>query len=165
MRFCYCLCALGRVNCAFCLGLYDQYFYPSIAQCIGHTPLVRVQRLLPEGNNTFAVKIEGITCRSVKDRPALYDYGARKRGEISPGDTLIEATSGNTGIALVMAAAVLGYDFTDVPSPPRPSAAGRWKPTVRITLVDNGMEGARDLAQEMAACEVKENCPINLPNS
>ena len=129
--------------------------YPSIAQCIGHTPLVRVQRLLPEGNNTLLLKLEGNNpAGSVKDRPALsMIMRAQARGEISPGDTLIEATSGNTGIALAMAAAVLGYHMIllmpNTATPERCWAMEAYG--AKLILVDNGMEGARDLAQEMAA--------------
>ncbi|MCW8847967.1 MAG: pyridoxal-phosphate dependent enzyme, partial [Sedimenticola sp.] len=85
--------------------------YPTIEQFIGHTPLVRLQRLPGETTNTILVKLEGNNpAGSVKDRPALsmIDH-AEQRGLIKPGDTLIEATSGNTGIALAMAAAIKGY--------------------------------------------------------
>ncbi|MEN9465346.1 MAG: cysteine synthase CysM [Pseudomonadota bacterium] len=130
-------------------------FYPSIAQCIGHTPLVRVQRLLPAGNNTLLLKLEGNNpAGSVKDRPALsMIMRAQARGEIAPGDILIEATSGNTGIALAMAAAVLGYHMIllmpNTATPERCWAMEAYG--AKLILVDNGMEGARDLAQEMAA--------------
>ena len=85
--------------------------YPTIADCVGHTPLVRLQRLAGETSNTLLVKLEGNNpAGSVKDRPALSMITrAELRGDIRPGDTLIEATSGNTGIALAMAAAIKGY--------------------------------------------------------
>src|SRR5210317_2564609 len=85
--------------------------YPTIEACIGNTPLVRLQRLPGTTTNTVLAKLEGNNpAGSVKDRPALSMIArAEERGEISPGDTLIEATSGNTGIALAMAAAMKGY--------------------------------------------------------
>ncbi|MBE9560943.1 MAG: pyridoxal-phosphate dependent enzyme, partial [Proteobacteria bacterium] len=83
----------------------------TLADTIGNTPLVRLQRLLPDSSNTVLLKLEGNNpAGSVKDRPALNMITqAQRRGDIKPGDTLIEATSGNTGIALAMAAAVMGY--------------------------------------------------------
>ncbi len=85
--------------------------YPTIEDYIGNTPLVRLQRLASESSNTMLLKLEGNNpAGSVKDRPALSMIAhAEQRGEIQPGDTLIEATSGNTGIALAMAAAIKGY--------------------------------------------------------
>ena len=89
--------------------------YPTIDQFIGNTPLVRIQRmdanLLTERNNVLLAKLEGNNpAGSVKDRPALsMILQAEARGDIQPGDTLIEATSGNTGIALAMVAAMRGY--------------------------------------------------------
>src|SRR5471032_285142 len=85
--------------------------YPSIADCVGNTPLVRLQRLPGATSNTLLLKLEGNNpAGSVKDRPALAMIThAEGRGRIKPGDTLIEATSGNTGIALAMAAAMRGY--------------------------------------------------------
>ena len=84
--------------------------YPTIADIIGNTPLIRLQRL-NTNNNNILVKLEGNNpAGSVKDRPALSMINlAEQRGQIKPGDTLIEATSGNTGIALAMAAAIKGY--------------------------------------------------------
>ena len=84
--------------------------YPTIESCIGETPLVRLQRLPGDTSNIILVKLEGNNpAGSVKDRPAMNMISqAEKRGEIQPGDTLIEATSGNTGIALAMAAAIKG---------------------------------------------------------
>jgi cysteine synthase B len=85
--------------------------YPTIENCVGETPLVRLQRLPDASTNTVLAKLEGNNpAGSVKDRPALgMISGAESAGRISPGDTLIEATSGNTGIALAMAAAIKGY--------------------------------------------------------
>src|SRR5690606_14052734 len=85
--------------------------YPTIAECIGNTPLVRLQRMPGDTSNTLLVKLEGNNpAGSVKDGPALSMITrAELRGDIQPGDTLIEATSGNTGIALAMAAAIKGY--------------------------------------------------------
>jgi len=82
--------------------------YPTVESCVGNTPLVRLQRLPGGTTNVVLVKLEGDNpAGSVKDRPAVSMIRhAEERGEISPGDTLIEATSGNTGIALAMAAAV-----------------------------------------------------------
>ena len=85
--------------------------YPTIEACVGNTPLVRLQRLPGATSNTILAKLEGTNpAGSVKDRPAMSMIAeAEARGEIQPGDTLIEATSGNTGIALAMAAAIRGY--------------------------------------------------------
>ena len=85
--------------------------FPTIEACVGHTPLVRVQRLPGDTSNVILAKLEGDNpAGSVKDRPAVSMITeAEKRGEIKPGDTLIEATSGNTSIALAMAAAIKGY--------------------------------------------------------
>src|SRR5918998_1578302 len=85
--------------------------FPTIENTVGNTPLVRLQRLPESSSNTILVKLEGNNpAGSVKDRPALSMISkAEARGEIMPGDTLIEATSGNTGIALAMAAAIAGY--------------------------------------------------------
>src|SRR3989338_10865323 len=85
--------------------------YPTIADCVGNTPLVRLQRLPGNTSNTLLLKLEGNNpAGSVKDRPALSMITrAEQRGDIQPGDVLIEATSGNTGIALAMAASIKGY--------------------------------------------------------
>lgn len=87
--------------------------YKTIEQCVGNTPLVRLQRLPGNTTNTILLKLEGNNpAGSVKDRPALsMIVHAEARGDIKPGDTLIEATSGNTGIALAMAAAMRGYNM------------------------------------------------------
>ena len=88
--------------------------YPTIESLIGNTPLVRLQRLPGESSNSVLVKLEGNNpAGSVKDRPALgMIQQAQLRGEIQPGDRLIEATSGNTGIALAMVSAIKGYKMT-----------------------------------------------------
>src|SRR6185369_98208 len=85
--------------------------YSTLESTIGNTPLVRLQRMPGDTSNVVLAKLEGNNpAGSVKDRPALsMIVGAEKRGEIKPGDTLIEATSGNTGIALAMVAATRGY--------------------------------------------------------
>lgn len=131
--------------------------YPTIAECIGNTPLVRLQRLPGETSNTLLVKLEGNNpAGSVKDRPALSMIErAERRGDIRPGDTLIEATSGNTGIALAMAAAIKGYRMILI-MPDNSSAERKWAMTAygaELILVskEEGMEGARDLALRMQA--------------
>lgn len=133
--------------------------YPTIDQCIGGTPLVRLQRLperLHPGNrNTLLAKLEGNNpAGSVKDRPAYSMIRrAEERGEIRPGDTLIEATSGNTGIALAMAAAMRGYRMLLI-MPEHLSVERRQTMKAfgaEFVLVSQqaGMEGARDLADQM----------------
>jgi cysteine synthase B len=128
--------------------------FPTIADCIGNTPLVRLQRLPGETSNTLLVKLEGNNpAGSVKDRPALSMIRrAELRGDIRPGDTLIEATSGNTGIALAMAAAIQGYRMILIM--PESSTAERKAAMsaygAELILVD-GMESARDLALQMQA--------------
>ncbi len=131
--------------------------YPTIESLIGNTPLVRLQRLPGKTSNQLLVKLEGNNpAGSVKDRPALSMItGAESRGEIKPGDTLIEATSGNTGIALAMVAAIKGYRMTlimpDNATDERKAAMTAYG--AELILVDRaaGMEGARDLARQMAA--------------
>lgn len=128
--------------------------FPTIADCIGNTPLVRLQRLPGNTSNTLLVKLEGNNpAGSVKDRPALSMISrAELRGDICPGDTLIEATSGNTGIALAMAAAIKGYRMIlimpDSSTAERKSAMSAYG--AELILVD-GMETARDLALQMQA--------------
>ena len=124
---------------------------------VGNTPLVRLQRLPGETTNTILAKLEGNNpAGSVKDRPALSMIKhAEARGEITPGDTLIEATSGNTGIALAMAAAIKGYRMVLI-MPEHMSAERRATMKAfgaEIILVSKAasMEGARDLAKEMEA--------------
>jgi len=129
--------------------------FPTIADCIGNTPLVRLQRLPGETSNTILVKLEGNNpAGSVKDRPALSMIErAEQRGEISPGDTLIEATSGNTGIALAMAAAIKGYKMVlimpDNMSTERKAAMSAYGAELVLVSRESGMEGARDLALSM----------------
>lgn len=129
--------------------------YPTIEACIGHTPLVRLQRLPISGRNTVLVKLEGNNpAGSVKDRPALsMILQAEARGDISPGDNLIEATSGNTGIALAMVAAVKGYAMTlimpDNMTEERKAAMSAYGATLVLVTQEQGMEGARDLAIKM----------------
>ena len=129
--------------------------YKTLADTIGHTPLIRLQRLLPDSSNTILLKLEGNNpAGSVKDRPALNMITqAQKRGEIKPGDTLIEATSGNTGIALAMAAAVMGYRMVlimpDNMSEERRSAMKAYGAELISVTKEQSMEGARDLALQM----------------
>ena len=130
--------------------------YPTIADCVGQTPLVRLQRMLEADNGSqVLLKLEGNNpAGSVKDRPALsMIQQAQARGDISPGDTLIEATSGNTGIALVMAAAIMGYRMILI-MPDNATMERRWSMEAygaELILVskEEGMEGARDLALRM----------------
>lgn len=128
--------------------------YPTIADCIGNTPLVRLQRLPGHTSNTLLVKLEGNNpAGSVKDRPALSMISrAEQRGDIQPGDVLIEATSGNTGIALAMAAAIKGYKMVLI-MPDNSTAERKAAMTAygaELILVET-MEGARDLALQMQA--------------
>ncbi|WP_111639556.1 cysteine synthase CysM [Marinomonas shanghaiensis] len=129
--------------------------YPSIESLIGHTPLVRLQRINPNPSNTVLLKLEGQNpAGSVKDRPALnMILQAELRGDIKPGDSLIEATSGNTGIALAMAAAIKGYKMhlimPDNMSQERKSAMSAYGAILHLVTKEEGMERARDLAQEM----------------
>ena len=129
--------------------------YPTIDQCIGNTRLVRLQRMPGNTSNTILAKLEGDNpAGSVKDRPAVSMIKhAQARGEIAPGDHLIEATSGNTGIALAMAAAMMGYRMTLI-MPANATAERKLAMTAYgATLVEvsreEGMEGARDLALAM----------------
>lgn len=128
--------------------------YPTIADVIGNTPLIRLQRLTTN-NNTVLVKLEGNNpAGSVKDRPAMSMINlAEQRGQIKQGDTLIEATSGNTGIALAMAAAIKGYKMIlimpDNMSTERKAAMTAYGAELIIVSKEIGMEGARDLALEM----------------
>lgn len=129
--------------------------YPTVESLVGGTPLVRLQRLPGATSNTVLAKLEGNNpAGSVKDRPAMNMIRlAEARGDIRPGDTLIEATSGNTGIALAMAAAVRGYRMVLI-MPANASAERRAAVTAygaELVLVsqEEGMEGARDLAERM----------------
>lgn len=131
--------------------------FPTIESCVGNTPLVRLQRLPGETTNTILVKLEGNNpAGSVKDRPALSMITrAELRGEIKPGDTLIEATSGNTGIALAMAAAIKGYHMVlimpDNSTQERKAAMAAYGAELILVSKEESMEGARDLALEMQA--------------
>lgn len=131
--------------------------YPTIESCIGGTPLVRLQRMPGNTSNTVLAKLEGNNpAGSVKDRPALnMIQAAESRGEIQPGDTLIEATSGNTGIALAMAAAIKGYKLKLIMpshmSEERKLAMAAYGAQLIEVSKEEGMEGARDLALSMQA--------------
>jgi cysteine synthase B len=131
--------------------------YPTIETTIGNTPLVRLQRLPGDTSNTILVKLEGNNpAGSVKDRPALSMIKlAEERGEIQPGDTLIEATSGNTGIALAMAAAIRGYTMIlimpETMSEERRASMKAYGAETILVSKEEGMEGARDLAEKMMA--------------
>ncbi len=131
--------------------------YPTIESVVGHTPLVRLQRLPGQTSNTLLVKLEGNNpAGSVKDRPALSMINhAEARGEIHPGDTLIEATSGNTGIALAMVAAIKGYRMIlimpDNSTDERKAAMTAYGAELILVSREASMEGARDLAEKMAA--------------
>jgi cysteine synthase B len=131
--------------------------YPTIEQCIGNTPLVRLQRMGAERPNTILLKLEGNNpAGSVKDRPAISMINhAEERGDIKPGDTLIEATSGNTGIALAMAAAIKGYRMVLIMpshmSDERKQSMSAYGAELVEVSQEAGMEGARDLAEEMEA--------------
>ena len=129
--------------------------YPTIEDFVGNTPLIRLQRLPGDTSNTILVKLEGNNpAGSVKDRPAIsMIQHAEQRGLIKPGDTLIEATSGNTGIALAMAAAIKGYKMVlimpDNMSAERRAAMSAYGAELILVSKDQGMEGARDLADQM----------------
>ncbi|EOL9003477.1 cysteine synthase CysM [Cronobacter turicensis] len=128
----------------------------TLENTIGNTPLVKLQRLGPDNGSEIWVKLEGNNpAGSVKDRAALAMITrAEARGDIKPGDTLIEATSGNTGIALAMIAAVKGYSMTllmpDNMSMERKAAMQAYGAKLVLVSREQGMEGARDLAAEMA---------------
>ncbi|MGB5453718.1 MAG: cysteine synthase CysM [Sedimenticolaceae bacterium] len=129
--------------------------YPTIEFFVGNTPLVRLQRLPGKTSNTILAKLEGNNpAGSVKDRPAMSMIGrAEERGEIKPGDTLIEATSGNTGIALAMAAAIRGYHMVLIMpenlSVERRASMRAYGAELILVTREEGMEGARDLALKM----------------
>ncbi|MHB8254353.1 MAG: cysteine synthase CysM [Acidiferrobacter sp.] len=129
----------------------------TLADCVGNTPLVRLQRMGAGGGNRVLLKLEGNNpAGSVKDRPALYMIeAAERRGTIHPGDTLIEATSGNTGIALAMAAAIKGYRMILI-MPEHMSAERRglmraFGATLILTSQAGSMEEAIDTARAMEA--------------
>ena len=138
-------------------GGYDQMTYQTIDQLVGNTPLVRLQRLPGESDNLVLAKLEGNNpAGSVKDRPALNMIRrAQERGTIRPGDTLIEATSGNTGIALAMAAAMMGYRMVLVMpenmSVERRAVMAAFGARLVLTPREGSMEAAIDLANAMEA--------------
>jgi cysteine synthase B len=131
--------------------------YQTIEDTVGNTPLVRLQRLPGETNNVLLAKLEGNNpAGSVKDRPALsMVLEAERRGAIKPGDTLIEPTSGNTGIALAMAAAMRGYRMVLVMpehlSLERRQTMRAFGAEIVLTPKAGGMETARDVAEKMRA--------------
>jgi cysteine synthase B len=129
--------------------------YRTLESTVGNTPLVRLQRLPGATSNVVLAKLEGNNpAGSVKDRPALSMITeAEKRGRIKPGDTLIEATSGNTGIALAMVAAMKGYRMVlimpDNLSMERRQSMTAFGAELILVTKAQGMEGARDLAEKM----------------
>jgi S-sulfo-L-cysteine synthase (O-acetyl-L-serine-dependent) len=129
--------------------------FPTIESFVGNTPLVRLQRLPTQSSNIILAKLEGNNpAGSVKDRPALSMIKhAEERGEINPGDRLIEATSGNTGIALAMAAAIKGYKMTlimpDNMSEERRASIKAYGAEIILTPAAGSMEAAIDLARAM----------------
>ena len=131
--------------------------FPTIADFIGNTPLVRLQRMAEGSSSQLLVKLEGNNpAGSVKDRPAFSMIAeAAERGEIKTSDTLIEATSGNTGIALAMAAAIQGYRMIlimpESMSMERRACMKAYGAEIILVSEEEGMEGARDLADKMEA--------------
>ncbi|WP_341325438.1 cysteine synthase CysM [Methylotuvimicrobium sp. KM2] len=129
--------------------------FKTIESCVGNTPLVKLQRLPGDSSNIILAKLEGNNpAGSVKDRPALSMIKhAEARGEIKPGDRLIEATSGNTGIALAMAAAIKGYKMTLIMpnnmSEERRASMKAYGAEIILTPSASSMEGAIDLARQM----------------
>ncbi|GIX30496.1 MAG: cysteine synthase [Porticoccaceae bacterium] len=130
--------------------------FSTLEHTVGGTPLVRLARLAEGTGSEVWVKLEGNNpAGSVKDRPALAMIaGAEARGAIRPGDTLIEATSGNTGIALAMAAAMRGYRMVlimpESATEERKAAMRAYGAELILVPAEAGMEGARDLAQQLA---------------
>src|SRR5258707_1153076 len=141
-----------KIRLAFCEA---RTMYKTIEDTVGNTPLVRLQRIPGATSNVVLAKLEGNNpAGSVKDRPALsMVVEAEKRGQIKPGDTLIEATSGNTGIALAMAAAMRGYKMVLVMpehlSLERRQTMRAFGAEIVLTPKAGGMEAARDLAEKM----------------
>ena len=129
--------------------------FKTLDHCVGNTPLVRLRKLPGNTSNVVLAKLEGNNpAGSVKDRPALSMIAkAEARGEIKPGDTLIEATSGNTGIALAMAAAIRGYRMVLIMpehlSIERRQTMKAYGADLVLVSKEAGMEGARDLAEQM----------------
>ena len=131
------------------------HIFPTIEDYVGNTPLVRLQRLPGDTSNIILAQLEGNNpAGSVKDRPAKSMINeAEKRGEIQPGDVLIEATSGNTGIALAMVAAIKGYRLklimpSHMSSERKASMSAYGAELIEVSS-EQGMEGARDLAIAM----------------
>ncbi len=131
--------------------------FPTLDELVGNTPLVKLQRLAGTAENTVLAKLEGNNpAGSVKDRPALgMIRGAEERAAIKPGDTLIEATSGNTGIALAMVAAAKGYSMVLIMpehmSVERRAVMQAFGAEIVLVSEEGGMEEARDLADAMQA--------------
>ncbi|WP_444541860.1 cysteine synthase CysM [Alishewanella tabrizica] len=131
--------------------------FPTIEAYVGNTPLVRLQRLASHTNSVVLCKLEGNNpAGSVKDRPALnMIIQAEQRGAIKPGDRIIEATSGNTGIALAMAAAIKGYPMTLImpanATEERKASMRAYGAELILVSKEQGMEGARDLALQLQA--------------
>jgi cysteine synthase B len=131
--------------------------FPTLEDYVGQTPLVRLQRMANHTQSTVLLKLEGNNpAGSVKDRPALFMLQqAEARGDIKPGDCLIEATSGNTGIALAMAAAIKGYKMKlimpDNMTDERKASMRAYGAELILVSKEQGMEYARDLAKQMQA--------------
>jgi cysteine synthase B len=131
--------------------------YKTLESTIGNTPMIQVKNVVPDDSNTYLLKLEGNNpAGSVKDRPALNMIRqAQNRGDIEPGDTLIEATSGNTGIALAMVSAILGYKMILIMpsnmSKERQLTMSVYGAELILVSKEKGMEGARDLAENMQA--------------
>ena len=129
--------------------------FKTIEDFVGNTPLVRLKRMPGKTSNTILAKLEGNNpAGSVKDRPVFSMIkNAQKRGDIRPGDTLIEATSGNTGIALAMIAALMGYRMVLVMpehlSVERRQSMSAYGAEIVLTSREGGMEEARDIADRM----------------
>src|SRR3990167_3215805 len=129
--------------------------FPTLEDHVGQTPLVRLQRMANHTQSTVLLKLEGNNpAGSVKDRPALFMLQqAEARGDIKPGDCLIEATSGNTGIALAMAAAIKGYKMKlimpDNMTDERKASMRAYGAELILVSKEQGMEYARDLAKQM----------------
>ena len=129
--------------------------FETIQDCVGNTPLVQLKRIPGKTSNILLAKLEGNNpAGSVKDRPALsMIMRAQERGAIKPGDTLIEATSGNTGIALAMAAAMMNYQLILVMpenlSIERRQSMSAYGAKIILTPKEGGMEHARDIAEQL----------------
>lgn len=127
----------------------------TLSECVGNTPLVKLNTLAKDSQATLLAKLEGNNpAGSVKDRPAFnMIYQAEQRGQIKPGDTLIEATSGNTGIALAMVAAMRGYQMTLLMPANSTQERKDAMTAYGATLIEvaDGMEAARDMALQMQA--------------